>query len=74
MDIVVKLFANLRKDRFEQNKMSIQSNDTIGNVLKTLNIQEHEVTIIFLNGRHSTFEAQLKDGDILSFFPPVGGG
>lgn len=74
MDIVVKLFASLREKRFEQKKISMQSNDTVGKVLEALNIEQNEISIIFLNGRHSTFEAQLKDGDILSFFPPVGGG
>ena len=43
-------------------------------ILKILNIDKEEVSILLLNGMDGGFDRKLKDGDILSIFPPVGGG
>ena len=39
-----------------------------------LNITEEEPAIIFINGRHSDLDQELKSGDTVSLFPLVGGG
>ena len=39
-----------------------------------LNIQRKEVTILLINGFHQKPETEVKDGDIVSLFPAVGGG
>ena len=42
--------------------------------MKELKIPEDEVTLIFVNGRHADGRLSLKEGDVVAFFPPVGGG
>jgi molybdopterin converting factor small subunit len=42
--------------------------------LNKLGIKEDEVALIIVNGRHSNVDRIMKEGDILSLFPPVAGG
>ncbi len=74
MNITVKLFATLRENRFEQQQISLNKVETVSSVIASLDIPKKDISIIFLNGRHSALEQQLNDGDTLSLFPPVGGG
>lgn len=43
-------------------------------ILQKLQIPVEEVAILLINGRDGTADTLLKDGDVLSLFPPVGGG
>lgn len=74
MKITVKLFASLRKDRFNLETQEYAQETTIGMVIDKLNIPENEVSIIFVNNRHAELEYKLVHGDVLAMFPPVGGG
>ena len=47
---------------------------TAGEIIDMIGIPPTEVTLIFINGRHSMPEAKLADGDTLALFPPIGGG
>ena len=47
---------------------------TVADVIEQLNIPHKELGIVFLNGKHTELEQTLRDTDILSIFPPVGGG
>ena len=42
--------------------------------MDVLNIQRKEVNILLINGFHQKPETQVKDEDIVSLFPAVGGG
>lgn len=72
--IAVKLFATLRKDRFDAVEGEFRDGVTVSDVLLRYGVPEKEVTLIFINGRHGDFDTVLFDGDTLSLFPPVGGG
>jgi molybdopterin converting factor small subunit len=74
MHITVKLFATLRQGKFDIDTLDLPPGTTIGYIVKNLGIPEKEVTLIFVNGRHSDFTSELHDGDVLALFPPVGGG
>jgi molybdopterin synthase sulfur carrier subunit len=74
MEITVKLFASLREGRFKEQKQQQADGTTILNVVDQLNIPYSELGIIFLNGKHAQLETELKTGDVLAIFPPVGGG
>jgi molybdopterin synthase sulfur carrier subunit len=74
MHVTVKLFATLRKDRFDEKDLELADEVTAGEVIDMIAIPPTEVTLIFINGRHSTPETKLTDGDILALFPPIGGG
>jgi sulfur-carrier protein len=69
--IEVRLFATLREGR---NRRSYVHAKDIREILDILNIKEEEIAILLLNGRDATLDTQLVEGDILSIFPPVGGG
>ena len=79
MEIEVKLFATLRdylpkgSDRFSC-KMTIDSHTRIQNILSRLNIPEEMPKIILVNGVHGKHDQVLKEGDVVSIFPPVAGG
>lgn len=72
--ITVKLFATLRKDRFDVREMELAPETTVSDIISRLTLPEKEVSLVFINGRHAPFTQVLADGDVLALFPPVGGG
>jgi len=72
--IEVRAFATLRKLRPPVEMVAIGDARTIRDVTTLLEVPEEELAIILLNGRHATFDDPISAGDILSLFPPVGGG
>ncbi|HTZ18034.1 MAG TPA: MoaD/ThiS family protein [Dissulfurispiraceae bacterium] len=74
MNITINLFATLRKDRFDSARQEYPSGTNVRHVLSILLIPESEAAIIFVNGRHAEPDSELRDGDALSIFPPIGGG
>ncbi len=74
MNIEVRLFATLRNGRWKKNDMECKANTTTSMIIDNLNINESEVAILLINGRDGELTTELKDGDIVSIFPPVGGG
>ena len=79
MEIEVKLFATLREylpkgsSQFSC-KMKIDGSTRVQDILLKLNIPEQIPKIILINGVHGKKEQILKEGDVLSIFPPVAGG
>jgi molybdopterin synthase sulfur carrier subunit len=74
MRITVKLFASFREGRFVAEEMEFPFAVRAGEIVDRLGIPEHEVTLIFINGRHGNVDSVLAEGDELALFPPVGGG
>ncbi len=74
MRVTVKLFATLRKDRFDVTEGEFPEGTTVADIVRHYGVPEKDVTLIFINGRHGEFETGLSDGDTLALFPPVGGG
>ncbi|NFI06496.1 MoaD/ThiS family protein [Clostridium botulinum] len=75
MKIEVRLFAYFREGRDKKYFMEInEENITPRYILEKLNIKVEEVAILLINGRDGKVDTLLKDGDVLSLFPPVGGG
>ena len=72
--IEVRLFAGLRQGRQKTYQMESDSVKTVQDVMDVLNIQRSEVNILLVNGFHQKPETELKDEDIVSLFPAVGGG
>jgi sulfur-carrier protein len=79
MEIEVKLFATLRdylpkgSSRFSC-KVEVDGSTRVQDILSRLKIPEEIPKIILINGVHGKKEQILKDGDVLSIFPPVAGG
>ena len=74
MKVTIKLFANLRKGRFDLETREYSPGTKISRVIHELNIPQDQVSIIFVNNRHAEPDRQLEDGDVVAFFPPIGGG
>ena len=72
--IEVRFFATLRKDRGKMAEIPAEEVSTAGDILRRFKIPTEEVAILLINGFHSKPENPVKDGDIISLFPPVGGG
>lgn len=75
--IEVRLFATLRdlsrsgRAHFE---LPAVSGLTVRRVLAAEAVAEGAVHIIMVNGHRASFETELREGDRLGLFPPVGGG
>ena len=54
--------------------IDISDNGTVENVFKELGIPLNVPKVIMLNDRHATIDDELKEGDRVIVFPPVGGG
>jgi sulfur-carrier protein len=74
MHITVKLFATLRKDRFDTRDLEIPDGTRCADILEKISIPGADVALIFINNCHAGLDTILKDGDTLALFPPVGGG
>ena len=76
INVTVKFFAMLREYGPTKEAISIPENSPIELLFKRYQIpKEAWRTIIIVNGRpHKDLETVLNDGDIVSIFPPIGGG
>ena len=72
--IEVRLFAGLRQGRQKIYQMEPDSIATVQDIMDRLSIDRKEVNILLVNGFHQKPETEVKDGDIVSLFPAVGGG
>ena len=74
MKIEIRLFATLRNDRFKKENREVPVEMTPMGILNDLDIPKEDVAILLINGRDGAFDQPLKEEDVLSIFPPVGGG
>ncbi|MGE5454883.1 MAG: MoaD/ThiS family protein [Methylocystaceae bacterium] len=74
MQVNVKLFATLRDGRFKTKGTELKDDSRVIDVIKKYDLPEEEVAICLVNGRDADGDQMLQDGDIVSLFPPVGGG
>ncbi len=79
MEVEVKLFATLRdylpkgSGKFSC-KMEVDGHTRIKDLLDRLKIPKDIPKIILVNGIHGKEDQIVKDGDVVSIFPPVAGG
>ena len=71
--IEVRLFAGLREGRGKVFELETGSVNTVLDVMAHFSIRREEVNILLVNGFQKP-EFELKDGDVVSLFPAVGGG
>ena len=55
-------------------KPTAEAAATARDLFRRFDIPAEEVSILLINGFHSKPGDPVKDGDIVSLFPPVGGG
>lgn len=79
MQVRVKLFATLGRHLagvqpgtpFE---VEVSDGATIEDLMGKLDLPRQEVKVAFVNGRARPADWQLKPGDEVGIFPPIGGG
>ena len=74
MEFKVRLFATLRIDRGRELMVKLDEEWTARAIIDELDIEEKDVAILMINGRDGLLDTTLKPGDVISIFPPVGGG
>ena len=74
MEINVKLYAYLKNGRFGNKTIEIPEPATVADLLSYLEIKDHEVGSVFVNGKESTFTHVIHSGDSISLLPLIGGG
>lgn len=76
MKIVVKLFAQYRNNRFKEKEFEIKEGTTAENIMAEVGILNDPLPlgVLMINSRHQETNTILQDGDVVSFFPKVGGG
>ena len=72
--IEVRFFATLREGRGKIAQIGADEASTVADIFRRFAIPAEEVSILLINGFHSKPEDAVKDGDVISLFPPVGGG
>lgn len=72
--IEVRIFATLRQGREKVYHLEPGSVNNVQDVMDALAIPRSEVNIMLINGFHQKPETEVKDGDLVSLFPAVGGG
>ena len=72
--IEVRLFATLRQGRQKVYQLESGSVKTVQDIMAAVDVPRSEVNIMLINGFHQKPETVVKDGDIVSLFPAVGGG
>ena len=72
--IEVRLFATLREGRGKIVMLPAEEYHDAASIIAHLQIPAEEVAILLINGFHQKPETAVKDGDIVSLFPAVGGG
>jgi molybdopterin converting factor small subunit len=79
MKAEIRLFANFRDFLPEGSKvfsyfMSFDGEKTVHDVIHELKLPDDIPRIIIVNGIHAEADHVIKDGDVVSLFPPLAGG
>jgi sulfur-carrier protein len=74
MTIKVRLFATLRDGRDKEVMVEGTDGMTCQDIIDQLAISEEDVSILLVNGRDAKLDDSLSPEDVVSIFPPVGGG
>lgn len=74
MKVEIKLFASLQKFMPNAEKVELDKNCTVLDLLEKIGINSSEVAITLVNGRHAKLDQTLHDGETIAIFPPIAGG
>ena len=72
--IEVRYFATLRIDDRKKETLELQEDTSVDSLLEQIGVALEDVAILLVNGIRTSPEYEFKDGDVVSLFPPVGGG
>ena len=72
IQVEVKLFLHLRKNRNQT--VELTDGTKAVDLVRQLGIRLEDVAVLSINDRQAALDQQLKEGDIISIIPPIGGG
>lgn len=72
--VEVRYFASLRSEGIKKELIELPDEIYTSELLEKINLKGEDVAILLVNGIITTSDTRLKDKDIVSLFPPVGGG
>lgn len=72
--VEVRYFATLRSKGIKKETVELPNEMQASELLEKINIKAEDVAILLVNGVITTSDTRVKDKDIISLFPPVGGG
>lgn len=74
MKVEVRLFAYFRDGRWKSQDVEFKEASTLEDIVKEIGIKPEEVSIGLINGIDGPLNREVRDGDVVALFPPVGGG
>lgn len=74
MDLRVRLFATLRQGRGKEVTVPLRPGGTGHDLIAALDIPTEEVSIYLIDGHSCKLDMALNEENVVSIFPPVGGG
>ena len=74
MQVDIKLFAGFRIGRFNNETRELLPDMTVVQIVRELGIPERHLGMVLVSDRRANLDQVLKDGDVLSLFPVIGGG
>lgn len=72
--VEVRYFASLRLQGIKKEIIELPNRVMTSELLKKISIKDEDVAILLVNGIITTSNTLIQDKDIISLFPPVGGG
>ena len=70
----VRLFASLREGRGKTVQVDWYDGINGNDILTNIGISPAAVAIYLINGKNANLDDKVSEDDVISFFPPVGGG
>jgi molybdopterin converting factor small subunit len=76
MEVCIKLFAHYRNGRYAERMEKVADGTTVSTIIRELGVDQPDdpIGILLINGRHAKRDDVLRNNDVLSIFPMLGGG
>lgn len=74
MDVEIRLFESLKKHQPEGARVRLAAGSRVNDLLDALGISMDDVGILIINQSDGRFDQLLRNGDVVTLIPPIGGG
>lgn len=75
MKVQVKHFASLKQDAHHSPMaVKLAAGATVGDLLSRLGIEPDAVGVLIVSGKQANFGQELKENDLVTLIPHIGGG
>ncbi len=74
MQIQLCLYGAFRRQRFAEESRQLPPGTRVREVVESLELPDHLLGIILIDGVHAGLDDELQDGQVLSLLPMVDGG